>query len=134
VDVYEVDLLYGGDVERDNGYRTVATKFNSFQVEVQRGRIDSEGGSTAREDRQRGRIDSEGGSTARLIRLSKRDRRVVAESTTIISVWADTIDIVIKTTRESTMCLQGKEAVVATALMGFVGNVSVVKIKQRWHG
>jgi hypothetical protein len=117
VDVYEVDLLYGGDVERDNGYRTVATKFNSFQVEV-----------------QRGRIDSEGGSTARLIRLSKRDRRVVAESTTIISVWADTIDIVIKTTRESTMCLQGKEAVVATALMGFVGNVSVVKIKQRWHG
>ena len=30
------------DVERDNRYRTVATKLNSFQVEVQRGRIDGE--------------------------------------------------------------------------------------------
>jgi hypothetical protein len=59
---------------------------------------------------------------------------MVAESTTVISVWADTMDIVIKTTRESTMCLQGKEAVVATAPMGFVGNVSVDKIRQRRHG
>jgi hypothetical protein len=42
-----------------------------------------------------------------------------------ISVWADTFDIVIKTTRGSTMCLQGKE--VATAPMGFVSNVSVVR-------
>ena len=40
MDVYEVDLLCRGDVERDNGYGTVATKFNSLQVEVQRGRID----------------------------------------------------------------------------------------------
>ena len=31
-------------------------------------------------------------------RLSRRDRRVVAEFTTIISVWADTIDMVIKIT------------------------------------
>ena len=51
---------------------------------------------------------SEGGSTARLIVLSSRDRRVVAESTTIISVWADIIDIVIKITRESTMYLKEK--------------------------
>lgn len=42
VDIYEVDLLCRGDVERDNGYRTIATKFNSSQVEVQRGRIKSE--------------------------------------------------------------------------------------------
>lgn len=67
VDVYEVDL-FSRDVERDNRYGTVATKLRY----------------------------SEGGSTARLIRLSRRDRRVVAESTTIISVWADTIDMVIK--------------------------------------
>lgn len=58
---------------------------------------------------------SEGGSTARLIRLSRRHRRVVAESTTIISVWADTIDIM-KTTRESnTLVCVSKEAVVLTA-------------------
>ncbi len=42
MDVYEVDLLSREDVERDNRYGTVATKFNSFQVEVQRGRIDGE--------------------------------------------------------------------------------------------
>ena len=42
MDIYEVDLFYWGDVERDNGYGTVATKFKSFEVEVRRGRIDSE--------------------------------------------------------------------------------------------
>ena len=29
-------------MERNNGYRAVVTKFNSFQVEVQQGRTDSE--------------------------------------------------------------------------------------------
>jgi hypothetical protein len=72
VDVYEVDLLYGGNVERDNieSWRPSLTPSKSRY--------------------------SEGGSTARLIRLSRGDRRVVAESTTIISVWANIIDIVIK--------------------------------------
>lgn len=42
MDIYEVDLLYGDNVKRDNGYKTAATKFNSFQVEVQRGRFDRE--------------------------------------------------------------------------------------------
>lgn len=34
-DVYEVQLLYGGNVERNDGYRAVGTKFNSIQVDVQ---------------------------------------------------------------------------------------------------
>jgi len=49
---------------------------------------------------------SEGELMMRLIRLSRRDRRVVAEFTTVISVWVDTIDMVIKIMRESTMCLK----------------------------
>lgn len=57
VDIYKVDL-FSRDVERDNRYRIVATKLRY----------------------------SEGGSTARLIRLLRRDRRVVVESTIIISV------------------------------------------------
>ena len=44
---------------------------------------------------------SEGGSTGRLVRLSRRDGRAVTESTTIISAWGDTIDIMIRTRREA---------------------------------
>ena len=42
MDVYEVDLFLREDVERDNRNGTMAAKFNSFQVEIQRGGIDDE--------------------------------------------------------------------------------------------
>jgi hypothetical protein len=55
VDVNEVDLLSREDVERENRYGTVASKFNSFQVEVQRGRIDGEADNVIEEREKGGR-------------------------------------------------------------------------------
>ena len=49
MDIYKVDLLRGGDVERDDGYRTVTNDPNSFQAKVQRGRIDGEAGKVIKE-------------------------------------------------------------------------------------
>jgi len=40
VNIYKVNLLSKKDVERDNRYKIIIIKFNSFQVEVQRRRID----------------------------------------------------------------------------------------------
>jgi hypothetical protein len=53
VDIYKVDLLRGGNVKQDDGYRTVATELDSFQVKVQRVRIDREA-CNAIEERQKG--------------------------------------------------------------------------------
>jgi hypothetical protein len=78
VDIYGVDLLRGGDVGRDDGYRAVTNDPNSFQAKVRRGRIDGQAG-----------------------KVSRRDRRAVTESSTIISAWGDAIDIMIRTRREA---------------------------------
>ena len=42
---------------------------------------------------------------------------MVVESTTMISVWADTIDMVVEITRKSTTCLKKRRAIGATAPM-----------------
>ena len=44
MDVHQVNLLRGGDVERDDGCRAVMTDPNSFRVKVLLGRIDGEAG------------------------------------------------------------------------------------------
>jgi len=73
-------------------------------------------------------IYNEGWSVLMMPVLSRRYRRAVAESTTIIlvSVWGlsvGTVDIVIETVREFTqttgMCFRGKEAVLVSMMNQF---------------